>query len=90
MRIYRDNPVTKEATFKESKKTKKKNMQNPKSDRSCSDGLKEDEEMEKFLKSLKRGTGKYKGMLPMKCFNCVGISHFTSKFHHAKNKESDE
>jgi hypothetical protein len=45
--------------------------------------------MEKFVKKLKRGTEKYKGMLQLNFFNCGGISHFSSKFPH-KNKESDE
>jgi hypothetical protein len=90
MRIEKDNPVTKEATFKASKKTKKKNKKNPKSDCSCNDDSEEDEEMENFVRKLKRGTDKYKGMLPLKCFNCGGIGHFSSKCPHAKNKESDE
>jgi DNA-directed RNA polymerase subunit N (RpoN/RPB10) len=34
--------------------------------------------------------GKYKGMLPLKCFSCGGIGHFYYKYPHDKNKESDE
>jgi hypothetical protein len=89
MRIEKDNPFTKEATFKASKKTKKKNKQKSKSDCSCNNDLEEDEEMENFVRKLKRGTEKYKGMLPLKCFNCGGIGNFYSKCPH-KNKESDE
>jgi hypothetical protein len=37
MRKKKENPITKEATFKESKKTKKKDKKNPNSDCSCSD-----------------------------------------------------
>jgi uncharacterized coiled-coil protein SlyX len=66
MRIEQDNPVMKEATFKASKKTKKKDKQNPKSDCSCSDDSEEDEEVANFVRRLKRGTDKYKGMLPLK------------------------
>jgi hypothetical protein len=62
MRIEKDNLVTKEETFKASKKTKKKNKKNPKSNYSCNDDSKEDEEMENFVKNLKRGTGKCKVM----------------------------
>jgi hypothetical protein len=89
MRIEKYNPVTKEATFKESKKTNKKNKQKPMFDCSCNNDLEEDEELKKFIRKLKRGTRKYKGMHPLKCFNCGGIGHFVSKFPH-KIKESDE
>jgi hypothetical protein len=45
--------------------------------------------VEKFVRKMKRGTNKYKGMLPLKCFNCDGIGHFANKFPY-KNKESNE
>jgi hypothetical protein len=80
MRIEQDNPVMKEETFKESKKTKKKNKPKSKPDSSCNDDSEEDEEVANFVRKLKRGTDKYKGMLPLKCFNCDGIGHFSSKF----------
>jgi hypothetical protein len=38
---------------------------------------------------MKRGTGKYKGMIPLKCFNCDGVGYFYNKFPY-KNKESNE
>jgi hypothetical protein len=43
-----------------------------------------------FIRKLKRGTDKYKDILPLKCFNCDGIGHFSSKRPYAKNKGSDE
>jgi hypothetical protein len=89
MMIEKDNPITKETAFKASKKTKKKNKQNPKSYCSCNDDPEEDEEMANFVRKLTRGTDKYKGMLSLKCFNCGGIGHFASKFPH-KNKGNDE
>jgi hypothetical protein len=46
--------------------------------------------VENFVRKLKRGIRKYKGMLPLKSFNCGGISHFSSKFPYAKNKNNDE
>jgi hypothetical protein len=46
--------------------------------------------VENFMRKLKIGTDKYKGMLPLKCFNCDGIGHFVSKCPYAKNKGSDE
>jgi hypothetical protein len=52
--------------------------------------LEEYEEVANFVRKLKRGTGKYKDMLPLKCFNCDGIGHFYSKCPYAKNTGSDE
>jgi hypothetical protein len=46
--------------------------------------------VENFIRKLKRGTEKYKGMLPLKFFNCDGIGRFSSKFPYSKNKSSDE
>jgi hypothetical protein len=86
MRIEQDNPMTKEETFKASKKTKNKYEQNPKLDCSCNDDSEEDEEVENFVRNMKRGTGKYKCMLPLKCFNCDGVGNFDNKCPY-KNKE---
>jgi hypothetical protein len=44
--------------------------------------------MANLIRKLKKGIGKYKGMLPLKCFNCGSIGHFASKCPH-KNKYSD-
>jgi len=79
----------KEATFKECKKTKKNKQHNSKPGCSCSDDSDEEEDMDNFVWKLKKGTGKYKGMFPSKCFNCGGIDHFASKCPH-RNKDSDE
>jgi hypothetical protein len=86
MRIKQENPITKEATFKAYKKTKKQKKQNSKLYCSCNNDSEEDGEVENFIRKLKGGTYKYKGMLPLKCFNCDGIGHFASKFTYAKNK----
>jgi hypothetical protein len=90
MRTEQENLVTKEATFKASKKTKKKSKQNPKSECSCSDDSEEDEEMENFVRKLQKGTCKYKGKLLLKCFNCGKIGHFANKCPYARNSDSDE
>jgi hypothetical protein len=34
------------------------------------------------------GTGKYKGMLRFKCFNCGGVGNFATKCPHNKNKDT--
>jgi len=73
-----DNLVMKEETLKASKKKNKKKMKNSKPCCNCSDDLDEDEEMDNSVWKLKKGTDKYKGMLPLKCFNCGGIDHFYS------------
>jgi hypothetical protein len=39
-----------------------------------------------FIRRLNRGTGKYKGILPFKCFNCVRIGHYAKKFPFEENK----
>jgi len=70
MRTEPNNPVKGEATFKTSKKKAHKN---------CSDHSSDDEEEALFTKGLQRGTDKYKGKLPFKCFNCGEICHFASK-----------
>jgi hypothetical protein len=89
MRTEQDNPMTKEATFKVSKKTKNKYKQNPKLDCSCNDDLEEDEEVENFVRNMKRGTKKYKCMLPLNFFNCDGVGNFDNKCPY-KNKESNK
>ncbi|XP_042483015.1 uncharacterized protein LOC122063362 [Macadamia integrifolia] len=65
-------PTEKEAAFKALKKLKI----NEDSEQKDSD----DELIAYLARKLKKGRGKYKGKLPLKCFNCDGIGHFASKY----------
>jgi hypothetical protein len=43
-----------------------------------------------FVKRLKKGTNdKYRGKIPLICFNCDGIGHFSNKCPY-KKKRNDE
>jgi hypothetical protein len=86
IRTKQENPSKKE----ESKKKNKKRTPESKPNCSCSDDSDEDEQIDNFVRKLKRGIGKYKGMLPLKKFNCGKIGHFENKFPYAKKSDSDE
>ena len=49
-----------------------------------------DDEEALFIKKLEKGTRKYKGNLPLKCFNYGRIGHFSSKCTYPKQDDSDE
>ena len=42
------------------------------------------------MRRLKKGSGKYQGKLPFKCFNSRNIGHFASKCPHKKEDQNDE
>ena len=42
------------------------------------------------INKLERGYGKYKGKLPLKCFNCGRIGHFDSKCTYTRQYENEE
>jgi hypothetical protein len=75
MRIVKDKPTSRKASFKEDK----------------NEDSEPDEIEEKFVKRLKKGSSKYKGKLPLKCFNCGKIGHFANKFpHKIKDQTCDD
>ena len=43
-----------------------------------------DKEEAIFISKLERGTGKYKGKIPLKYFNCGRIGHFANKCSYPK------
>ena len=68
-------------------KTSKKEVAFKVSSKNQSENLDDEEAL--FVSKLKKGTGKYKGKLPLKCFNCGRIGHFSHKCSYPKQDESD-
>jgi hypothetical protein len=90
MRTKQENPYIKEAVFKASKRSKKKGKKKEKEHSNNSDVSEDDEEATNFVRRLNKGTNnKYRGKLPLICFNCDGIGHFDNKCPH-KKKRNDE
>jgi hypothetical protein len=90
MRTEKENPYVKKESFKSSKRSKKNGKQQEKEHSNNSDDSKDDEEVANFVKRLNKGTdSRYRGKLPLICFNCNGIDHFANKFPH-KKKINDE
>jgi hypothetical protein len=85
MRTEQENPDIKEAS-KNSKQNGRKKEEHSRN----TDVSEDDEEVANFVKRLNKGTdGRYKGKLPLICFNCDGIGHFANKCPYNK-KINDE
>jgi len=85
LRIGRENCSKEEVTFKvlnNPKDQKQRFQSNPQKDSF-------DEEEANFIKKLPRGSGKYKGKLPFKCFDCGKVGHFSSKCPYSKGTPED-
>ena len=74
MRIFKYKPTSREASFKADK----------------NEDSEPDEIEAKFVKRLKKGSGKYKGNLPFKFFNYGRIGHFANKCPHKKHDQNYE
>jgi hypothetical protein len=74
MRISKDKSITREASFK--------------ADKNIDSEL--DDIEEKFVRRLKRGSGKYQVMFPFKYFNCGKIGHFACKCPQKKKDQKDQ
>jgi hypothetical protein len=74
MIINKDKSSTREASFKADKNTDSKL----------------DDIEAKFVRRLKKGSGKYQGKFPFKCFNYGKIGHFSSKCPHQKKDQNSD
>jgi hypothetical protein len=86
LRIGWENPSKEEAAFKvvkNPKDQKQRFQSNPQEDSF-------DEEEANFIKKLQKGSGKYKGKLPFKCFDCGKVGHIASKCSYFKGTPEDE
>ena len=84
MRTRKDGLLRKEAAFKVSKETKRSKSLSKNFSKNS------DDEEYIFIKKLERGTGKYKGKIPLKCFKCGKIGHYASKCPYPKQEDSDD
>jgi hypothetical protein len=78
MRTEQENPEIKEVAFKACKRSKQKKKEQEEYSRN-NDVSEDDEEVANFVKRLNKGTnGRYRGKLPLICFNCDGIILITN------------
>jgi len=83
MRTRKQKPYLKDMVFKESIKSSTSQDHD-------SSGHFLDEEEVNFVRKMKRGSGKYKGMLPFKFFHCGKVVHFDSKCPFKENNANEK
>ena len=74
MRTGHNEPLRKKEAFKSLSKNQLENL---------------DDEEALFIRKLEKGTRKYKGKLPLKCFNYGRNGHCSNKCPYPKQEESD-
>jgi hypothetical protein len=72
MSTFKDKPTSRDASFKEDN----------------NEHSEPHEIDEKFVRRLKKGSGKYQGNFTLKCFNYGKIGHFASKCPHKKDHKT--
>ena len=82
MRIGKEKPSKGEATFKVSKEWKNDDHESKENNSYEEEG--------KFIRTLKKGSVKYKEKLPLKWFYYGKIGHFSTKFPYPKQEASDD
>jgi hypothetical protein len=83
MRTWNEKSSKRETTFKAYKMKQEQKTNEELSNIS-------DEETTNFINKLKKWTGKYKGRIPLICFNCGKIGHVANKCPHPNQKENDD
>ena len=85
-----EEPSAREATFNSISKHEEASTSKQKG-KAHSDNNPDDKELQSFLaRNLPRGSGKYKGKLPLKCFSCGKIGHYARICSYAKNVENED
>ena len=84
LKLGHENLPKGEVAFKVLKKTKNKKKYHTKHHEES------DVEEVNFIKKLQKASGKYKGKLPFKCFNCGKVGNFVAKCPYPKEDPEDE